>query len=49
VLPVANGELIASLVPGSRLELFEDVGHMFWWEQPERSAELIRDFTLAPA
>lgn len=46
VLPVANGRLIASLVPGARLEIFEDVGHMFWWEQPARSAELIREFAL---
>ena len=24
-------------IPGARLELLEDVGHLFWWEQPERS------------
>jgi pimeloyl-ACP methyl ester carboxylesterase len=42
MLPVANGRLIASLIPGSRLEILEDVGHMFWWEQPARSAELLR-------
>ena len=41
--------LIASLIPGARLETFEDVGHMFWWEQPERSAELVREHALAPA
>jgi pimeloyl-ACP methyl ester carboxylesterase len=42
MLPVVNGELIARLVPGARLELLEGVGHMFWWEQPERSAALVR-------
>jgi pimeloyl-ACP methyl ester carboxylesterase len=47
VLGVANGRQIASLVPGSRLEIYEDVGHMFWWEQPERSAGLIREHALA--
>ena len=41
-----NGELIARLIP-TRLEPLEDVGHMFWWEQPERSAELIREHALA--
>jgi 3-oxoadipate enol-lactonase len=41
LLPVANGHLIASLIPGSRLEILDGVGHMFWWEQPERAAELI--------
>ncbi len=47
VLPVANGRLIASLVPGARLEILEDVGHMFWWEQPAGSAELVREHALA--
>jgi 3-oxoadipate enol-lactonase len=49
VLGYPNGPLIASLIPGARLETYEDVGHMFWWEQPERSAELIREHALAPA
>ena len=47
MLGVVNGRLIASLIPGSRLEIFEDVGHMFWWEQPARAAELIREHALA--
>jgi 3-oxoadipate enol-lactonase len=47
VLPYPNGELIASLMPAARLETLEGVGHMFWWEQPERSAELIREHALA--
>jgi len=46
MLPVANGELIAQLVPDARLELLEGVGHMFWWEQPERSAALVRSHVL---
>ncbi len=46
MIPVANGELIASLIPGARLELLEGVGHMFWWEEPQRSAELIRAHAL---
>jgi pimeloyl-ACP methyl ester carboxylesterase len=47
VLPYANGELIASLMPTARFETLEGVGHMFWWERPERSAELIREHALA--
>lgn len=42
MIPLANGELIASLIPGARLEVLAGVGHMFWWKQPERAAELIR-------
>jgi 3-oxoadipate enol-lactonase len=42
ILPVQNGRLIAGLIPGSRLEILDGIGHMFSWELPERSAELIR-------
>jgi 3-oxoadipate enol-lactonase len=47
LLGYANGRAIASLIPGARLETLEGVGHMFWWEQPQRSAELIREHALA--
>ena len=49
MLPVANGELIASLIPGSRLEILDGIGHMFFWEQPQRSAELLREHALSAA
>jgi 3-oxoadipate enol-lactonase len=42
MLPVQNGRMIAGLIPDSRLEIFEGAGHLFFWEQPERSAELVR-------
>jgi 3-oxoadipate enol-lactonase len=47
LLGPSNGREIASLIP-ARLEMLEGVGHMFWWEQPQRSAELIREHALAP-
>jgi 3-oxoadipate enol-lactonase len=47
VLPIANGEQIASLMPDARFESLENVGHMFWWEEPDLSAELIREHALA--
>ena len=47
VLPFSNGEQIAALMPDARFEALEDVGPMFWWEQPQRSAELIREHALA--
>jgi pimeloyl-ACP methyl ester carboxylesterase len=46
LIGVANGKQIGALIP-TRLELLEDIGHMFWWEQPRRSAELIREHALA--
>ncbi|MDX6728304.1 MAG: hypothetical protein QOK49_3109 [Baekduia sp.] len=49
MLPVENGRQIAALIPGARLEILEGVGHMFWWEQPARSAELVRSLALSAA
>jgi len=46
LLAAINGELVASLIPGARLELLEGVGHLFFWEQPQRSAQLVREFAL---
>jgi pimeloyl-ACP methyl ester carboxylesterase len=49
LLPVDNGRLIASRVPGPRLEIFDGAGHLFFWEQPQRSAELLREHAAVPA
>ncbi len=49
LMDVANGELIARLVPGAQLELLEGAGHMFFWEQPQRSAQLVREHASAAA
>jgi len=42
LLPVANGHLVAELIPGALLEIFDGVGHLFFIERPERAAELLR-------
>ncbi len=49
MLPVQNGRMIAGLIPDSHLEIFEGVGHLFFWEQPQRSAELVRAHTAVHA
>ena len=49
LLPVANAHLMASLIPGARLEILEGVGHLFFWERPQRSAELVRAHAAVPA
>lgn len=49
MLPVGNGRMIASLIPDSALEIRSGVGHVFWWEEPGKSAELIRAHALAAA
>lgn len=42
VLPVQNGQTVARLIPGAQLEIFDGVGHLFFWERVQRSAELVR-------
>ncbi|GLZ41402.1 alpha/beta fold hydrolase [Actinokineospora sp. NBRC 105648] len=37
-----NGPHVAGLVPGARLEQLDGVGHLFWLERPELTAELVR-------
>ena len=49
MLGAANGRMIAAAIPGARLELLEGVGHLFWWEQPARSAELVAAHALGAA
>jgi pimeloyl-ACP methyl ester carboxylesterase len=47
LLLVDNGIQIASLL-SVEPQLLHGVGHMFWWEQPERSATLVREHALTP-
>ena len=49
MLPVANGSLIAELIPGSKLEVLDGVGHLFFWEQAEQAAALIRSHAAVAA
>jgi pimeloyl-ACP methyl ester carboxylesterase len=49
IIPVENGRIVAGLIPGSRLEILKDIGHLFFWELPERSAELVREHALVHA
>lgn len=49
IIPVANASVIQRLIPDSRLKIMEGVGHLFFWERPERSAELVRDHAAVRA
>jgi 3-oxoadipate enol-lactonase len=49
MLPVQNGHMIAGLISGSRLEILDGVGHLFFWEEPQRSAELVREHAAVNA
>ncbi|MFI5003463.1 MAG: alpha/beta fold hydrolase [Solirubrobacterales bacterium] len=43
LIPVQNARVLAGHLPGARLELLDGAGHLFFWEEPMRSAELVRD------
>jgi pimeloyl-ACP methyl ester carboxylesterase len=49
MLPVSNAHAIADAIPGARLEILDGIGHLFFWEQPERSAALVREHALVNA
>jgi 3-oxoadipate enol-lactonase len=45
LLPVQNGRAIAARIAGARLEILDGAGHLFFWEQPQRSAALVLEHT----
>ena len=49
MLGVANARVITERIPGAKLEVLPEVGHLFWVEEPRRSAQLIREHALAAA
>jgi poly(3-hydroxyoctanoate) depolymerase len=44
IMPLANGRILAKLIPLARLEVITGGGHLFLLEEAERSAALVREF-----
>lgn len=44
VLPASQAHELTAAIPGSRLVIYEDTGHLVLWEQPERVAADITGF-----
>jgi pimeloyl-ACP methyl ester carboxylesterase len=44
VVDVRNAQLLGDRIPDARVELLDDTGHLFFWEQPERTAQLVGEF-----
>ena len=44
LVPTANGKALAEKVPGAELRIIPGVAHMFFWEKPQDSAEIITEF-----
>jgi pimeloyl-ACP methyl ester carboxylesterase len=39
-----NSELLARKIRSARLETFDGCGHLFFWEEPERFAQAVKEF-----
>jgi 3-oxoadipate enol-lactonase len=46
VMPLPNARLLADRIPGATLEVFDGAGHLFFHEQPQRTAESVAAFAL---
>ena len=44
IVPLSNGRLLAGAIPGARLEVFEDAGHLFLMTHPAKAIRLMREF-----
>jgi 3-oxoadipate enol-lactonase len=44
VMPVANARLLAERIPGATLVVFDGAGHLFFHEEPQRTAAIVEEF-----
>lgn len=44
IVPLVNGKILKALIPGSRLETFEQGGHLFLLTHKDRTVALLREF-----
>jgi 3-oxoadipate enol-lactonase len=49
LIPVGNAHVLAGHLPAAELRILADAGHLFFWEEPLRSAELVRAHALVHA
>jgi pimeloyl-ACP methyl ester carboxylesterase len=44
LVPPANGDQVAAAIPGAERRTVEGVGHMFFWEKPQETAQIVTEF-----
>jgi pimeloyl-ACP methyl ester carboxylesterase len=44
LIPVVNARMLARRIPKARLEIVEDAGHLFLWDDAENAASRIQRF-----
>jgi 3-oxoadipate enol-lactonase len=47
VIDWRNSELLARKIPSARLVRFDGRGHLFFWEEPERFAAVVKEFVCS--
>jgi pimeloyl-ACP methyl ester carboxylesterase len=45
IVPLSNGRLLADAIPGARLEVLEDAGHLYPTDAPQADREVLRFLT----
>ncbi len=48
IVPLANGKILNTMIPNSRLEVFDGGGHLFLLTHADESIAMLRDFLDAP-
>jgi pimeloyl-ACP methyl ester carboxylesterase len=49
VVDPGNAEVLAGLVPDTRVQRFHGAGHLLYWEQPKRFVRIVTDFLTDPS
>lgn len=49
LVPPALGEALRAILPGARLEVLPDAGHVVFWDRPERFNPLVISFLTPPS
>jgi pimeloyl-ACP methyl ester carboxylesterase len=44
VVDVRNSDVLAARIPGARVEKLEGLGHLFFWEAPDRFVRIVTEF-----
>jgi pimeloyl-ACP methyl ester carboxylesterase len=48
LVPIANAHQLGSMIPRARVEIVEDAGHLFLWDDAKRQGLLVNEFLYAP-
>jgi pimeloyl-ACP methyl ester carboxylesterase len=44
LVPPQNGKTLSEQIPGAELRMLAGAAHMFFWEEPQKSAAMVTEF-----